>query len=389
MAATALIFGAGKTGRGFAAHLAFLGGYELILIDKDPQLVSGLRAAGQYDIRLLDEGKTVCTIKPAGVFSIDDPSWIASFTVTSLVFTAVFGNNLEALAATLAPAFEKRYSENPEQFLTIITCENFTDAAGVLKKMVLRHLSPEKASEIARWVNEKIGFSESIILRTCLDAAPGDPALTVRAQNYFELPCDGEALKERLDVYGLKPLRHFADQLRRKIYTYNCINAVITYLGAQLGYTELYEAGNDREILAIAEKAAHETSKAQLAEFGFNREEQRQWVSAAFAKFSDRNIPDPISRNGADPARKLGKEDRLIGPALLALKHGIYPEGLLKGILACFAYHDPDKKQQISDLIGEKGLPAVLQEVCGLSMQDELARLIEEQFSKTNLYGGA
>ena len=391
MAATALIFGAGKTGRGFAAHLAFLGGYELILIDKDPQLVAALRAAGQYEIRILDEKSTICTIRPAGVFHIDEPAWMEYFTTTSLVFTAVFGNNFEALAASLSPAFEKRHSENPEQFLTIITCENFTDAAGVLKKMVLGHLmvlgqiSPEKA----RWVAEKIGFSESIILRTCLDAGPGDPALTVRAQNYFELPCDGEALKERLDVYGLKPLRHFADQLRRKIYTYNCINAVITYLGAQKGYTELYDAGNDAEILAIAEKAAYETSIAQLAEFGFNCDEQRQWVNAAFAKFADRNIPDPIGRNGADPARKLGKEDRLIGPALLALKYGIYPEGLLKGILACFAYHDPDKKQPISDLIAKKGLPAVLQEVCGLSMQDELAQLIEEQLSKTSLHGGA
>jgi mannitol-1-phosphate 5-dehydrogenase len=384
MAATALIFGAGKTGRGFAAHLAFLSGYELILIDKDQQLVSQLRAAGQYDIQLLNEEKSICTIRPAGVFSSDDPSWHAHLTTTALVFTAVFGNNLEALAASLSPALEKRYLENPEQFLTIITCENFTNAAAVLKKMVLSHLSPEKA----RWVSEKIGFSESIILRTCLDAGPGESALTVRAQNYFELPCDAEALKERLDVYGLKPLRHFGDQLRRKIYTYNCINAVITYLGAQKEYAELYEAATDAEILTIAEKAASETSIAQLAEFGFDSDEQRQWVNAAFAKFADRNIPDPISRNGADPARKLGKEDRLIGPALLALKYNIYPEGLLKGILACFAYHDPDKKQQISDLIAEKGLPAVLQEVCGLSMRDELAQLIEEQLFQTSLHGG-
>jgi mannitol-1-phosphate 5-dehydrogenase len=381
--ATALIFGAGKTGRGFAAHLAHLGGYELILIDKDPPLVSELRAAGRYDIRMFDEEGTICTIRPAGVFAIDDPAWHAYFAGTSLVFTAVFGNNLEALAASLRPGFEKRYSENPEQFLTIITCENFTDAAGVLKQGVLGQLAGEKAG----WVADKIGFSESIILRTCLDAGPGESPLTVRAQDYFELPCDGDALKEVLPVYGLKPMRHFADQLRRKIYTYNCINAVITYLGAQRGYTQLYEAGNDAEILAIAEKAACESSIAQLAEFGFDSEEQRQWVSAAFAKFADRNIPDPIGRNGADPARKLGKEDRLIGPARLALKYGIQPEGLLKGILACFAYHDPDKKLQISDLILQKGLPAVLQELCGLSMRDELAQLIEEQLFQTSRHG--
>jgi mannitol-1-phosphate 5-dehydrogenase len=51
---TALIFGAGKTGRGFAAHLAFLGGYDIVLIDKNRQLVDDLRKAGQYDIQILD-----------------------------------------------------------------------------------------------------------------------------------------------------------------------------------------------------------------------------------------------------------------------------------------------------------------------------------------------
>jgi mannitol-1-phosphate 5-dehydrogenase len=384
MAATALIFGAGKTGRGFAAHLAFLGGYDVILIDRDRHLVAELQRAGKYDIRLLDEQGTVCTVQPAGVFHIDDPAWMDYFTATHLVFTAVFGNNLEALAVSLSPAVEQRASAGPDPFLTILTCENFTNAAAALKNMVLVRLSPATAT----WLNKKVGFSESIILRTCLDAAPGQALLTVRAQNYFELPCDGDALKEDLHVYGLKPLSHFADQLRRKIYTYNCINAVITYLGAQKGYTQLYEAANDAEILAVSRRAARETSDAQLAEFGFDPREQQEWVNAAFAKFADLNIPDPIGRNGADPARKLGKEDRLIGPALLALKHGIYPKGLLQGILACFAYRDANKKQQIFDLIRKKCLQAVLQSVCGLSMQDELAQLIKEQLSKTSLHGG-
>ena len=376
---TALIFGAGKTGRGFAAHLAFLGGYQIILIDKNKELVADLREAGQYDIQVLDNEKMSCIIEPAGVFHIDDFLWSGYFVSTPLVFTAVFGNNLAALATSLAPAFKRRSLDNPEQALTIITCENFTDAARFLKKMVLKDLGGEKEG----WVSEKIGFSESMILRTCLEAGIDQPPLTVRAQNYFELPCDGDEVKEDLAVYGLRPLSHFANQLRRKIYTYNCINAVITYLGAQKGYSQLYQAGNDTEILVIARKAAEETSVAQVAEFGFDVREQENWVEAAFAKFADVNIPDPIERNGTDPARKLGREDRLIGPALLALKHGIYPEGLLKGIMACFDYRDPGKSFAVSDLVREKGVVWVLKEVCGLSEEEPLFLLISEQVLKT------
>jgi mannitol-1-phosphate 5-dehydrogenase len=382
---TALIFGAGKTGRGFAAHLAYLGGYRILLIDKDLSLVSDLRRAGQYEIQVLGEDRMSCTIKPSGVFHIDDPSWVDHFVVTGLVFTAVFGNNLESLAGSLAPAFARRSRENPGRVLTVITCENFTNAAAMLRKRVQDKLrgGSDVEGKTDRWSLEKAGFSESMILRTCLDAGAGQSPLTIRAQNYFELPCDGDAVKEELSVYGLKPLPNFANQLRRKIYTYNCINAVITYLGAQKGYTQLYEAGNDAAVLAIARKAARETSLAQVAEFGFDAAEQEEWVEAAFAKFADINIPDPIERNGADPARKLGREDRLIGPALLALKHGIYPEGLLKGIMACFDYRDPGKEPALSDRIREKGVGWVLKEICGLSAEEPLFLLISEQVLKT------
>lgn len=380
---TSLIFGAGKTGRGFAAHLAFLGGYDIVLIDKNKQLVEDLKKANQYDIQILNNEKKNCTIKLSGVFHIDDVSWHKEFVETSLIFTSVFGNNLEDFAKYLALALDKRSTENPGQVLTIITCENLTNAAHFLKESVLKNLGQEKE----KWLSEYVGFSESIIFRTCLEPGVNQSPLAVRAQNFFELPCDADAIKEELHVYGLKPLKNFSNQLRRKIYTYNCTNAVIIYLGAKKGYSQLHEAGNDPEILEIARKAANETSLAQVAEFGFDPKEQEEWMNAAFAKFADKNIPDPIERNGADPVRKLSRDDRLIGPALLALKHHIYPEGLLKGIIACFDYKDPNKNFKVSDLILEKGSEYVLKEICGLSPDEELFMLIKEEILKTGMNG--
>ncbi len=380
---TALIFGAGKTGRGFAAHLAFLGGYNIILIDKNRQLVDNLKKAGQYDIQILGNEEMSCTINFSAVYDINDVSWHHEFINTSLVFTSVFGNNLEELSKDLAIAFQKRYTENPNQVLTIITCENLTNAAQFLKKMVIKNLSVEEE----KWLSEKVGFSESIIFKTCLEASKDQSPLTIRAQNFFELPCDGDAIKEDIHVYGLKLLKNFKNQLRRKIYTYNCINAVITYLGAVRGYTQLHEAGNDAEILATARKAANETCNAQVAEFGFDRKEQEEWMNAAFVKFADRNIPDPIERNGADPERKLDRDDRLIGPALLALKHNIYPEDLLAGIIACFHYRDPSKDSTVAEIIHDKGADFALKEICGLSPEEELFMLIKEQIIKSNING--
>ena len=153
---TALIFGAGKTGRGFAAHLAFLGGYNIILIDKNLRLVSELKTAGEYSIQVLNNNEKSCTIPVTAAYHITDSSWHDHFTNTSLAFTAVFGNNLEELGGALAAALRKRYQENPGQLLTIITCENLADAAGFLKEMVIRNLNEDEE----KWVSEKVGFSE-------------------------------------------------------------------------------------------------------------------------------------------------------------------------------------------------------------------------------------
>ena len=379
MSDTAFIFGAGKTGRGFAAHIASLGGYNVVLIDKNKQLIDDLKKEGQYDIQVLGCDEKNATIRFSNAYHINDASWHDLFIKTSIAFTAVFGNNLEELSEHLVVALNKRYLKNPDQSLTIITCENKTDAACFLKDCVLKKIGSEKEA----WLSKHVGFSESIIFKTCLDASAKQSPLTIRAQNFFELPCDADAIKEPLYVYGLKPLKNFKNQLKRKIYTYNCINAVITYLGAQKGYTQLYDAGNDQAILQVARKAANETSEALIAEFRFDPNEQRDWMNAAFAKFSDKNIPDPIERNGADPARKLNRNDRLIGPALLALKHGIYPEGLLEGIVACFDYWDAEKDFKIADLAKEKGIDSVLQQVCGLSKDEQLFTLIKEKYTIT------
>ncbi|MDQ6815295.1 MAG: hypothetical protein M3040_16290 [Bacteroidota bacterium] len=379
---TALIFGAGKTGRGFAAHLAFISGYEVILVDKNKQLIEDLKKAGRYNIEVLGNEERNCTINLSGAYTIDDQAWLPAFVSTHLIFTSVFGNNLEAIATNLAAALRKRYIENARQYLTIITCENLTNAAGFLQNMVVKHMSKEEEKWLLQWV----GFSEAIIFRTCLDAGAAQSALTVRAQNFFEMPCDGEAVKENLHMNGLKPLTNFRHQLRRKIYTYNCINAVIAYLGAEKGYLQLDEAANDPSIVAIARKAAIETCSAQVAEFGFNPIEQQEWMEAALAKFADRNIPDPVERNAADPARKLGRDDRLIGPALLAMKHHIDPEGLLAGIVASFNYFDRDKKYKLADLIRQKGPDVVLKEICGLSPEEELFRLIKAEIVKSGLH---
>ena len=364
--APVFVFGAGKTGRGFLAHLCHDAGIPFVLVDRDEELVRTLRAERRYRVRVLSSPERVVELRPQAVYGVDD-SWDPAFAQTTLCLTAVFGNNLDSLGELLSGAFSRRLSRSPGSRLNVITCENLAGAAEKLRSAVLTRL-PDP--ELRKQVDDAVGFAEAIVLKTCLAPAAQDDPLTVRAQDFFELPCNAASLRAPLPaIAGIRPGEAFQHQLVRKLYTYNCINAVLTYLGARLGNTLLSEAAADPETYRWAKRAGEEASDALVAEFSFDRAEQDTWQVAALAKFADPRLPDPLSRNGADPRRKLGRDDRLIGPARLALRHGGTPRAMAEGIFAGFAFHDGEEPSLL-EIHGD--IDCLLREICGLARDEPL-----------------
>jgi mannitol-1-phosphate 5-dehydrogenase len=78
---------------------------------------------------------------------------------------------------------------------------------------------------------------------------------------------------------------------------------------------------------------------------------------------------DTVAHHGADPRRKLKCADRLVGPALLARKHGIGPLHLPRAITAGFLYEAPGDPGAVfvPVRVAVLGLPAAVREVCELS----------------------
>jgi len=374
--AEVIIFGAGKTGRGFIGYLCHSSGYTLTFVDKNEELVRQLNEEKQYKINILGDPAKNITLSNYHAFVSDDKRWMSHFCNASMAFVSVVGTNFPSLAPLLCKAIEKRYHLYPEQPFNIITCENYTSAAAYLRRLITG-LCPN--TSLQKWIHSHVGIVEAMVLCTSLDPSGDDHPLTINNQPFYELPCDAEAFRgDPPPLTGLKPLRNFSHQLERKIYTYNCINAIISYMGACKGYQWLWEAAEDKEILQVAHQAGQEISQALIAEYGFDPTEQAQWIQAAISKFSNRNIPDPIERNAADVRRKLSRNDRLTGPALLCLKHHITPSAIIKGMIAAFSYND--KGFSVLRYIEKEGVEKVIHEICGLDPGEPLFNLIVSSF---------
>ncbi len=249
--------------------------------------------------------------------------------------------------------------------------------------MLRQKIDERLAADDRAYLAAGVGIAEATVLRSCIEPTPeqraADP-LAVQAQDYWELQIDAAALVESLPpIAGLEPVPNFRAALERKLFTYNAGNAAIAYLGAQRGYRYLYEAANDPMILAVVQGVYAESGAAICARHGYTAEEQVAYAQQSLRKYQDPTIVDPVERNARDPLRKLGRHDRLVGPACLALECGIRPFQLALAIAAALKYTNPQDTSavKLQQMLAAEGPDAVFEKVCEIERDGILARLVK------------
>jgi mannitol-1-phosphate 5-dehydrogenase len=211
------------------------------------------------------------------------------------------------------------------------------------------------------------------------DVRRRDP-LWVACEPYRRLPVDAAAFRGRVPaVVGLEPVGNILAYQRRKLATHNMSHALAAYLGWRAGHEFIWQAVADPEVLRIVRAAMAETGRALVSRFGFAERTQREHEEDLLERYRNRALGDQVRRVAADPLRKLGADDRLVGSARLCLEEGVEPEHVILGIRAALAYDPPDdpSAQRLQQALRTRGLEAVLGDVCGVSPADPLwARLV-------------
>ncbi|HVX68056.1 MAG TPA: hypothetical protein VHA11_15695 [Bryobacteraceae bacterium] len=376
---TAVVFGAGKIARAFIAHLLTLSGYHITFVERAPALAASLRERGRYKVSILGAPEHDIVISGFRVLEpAEEEAVAAALASAGIVFTAIGGPNLPETAPLLAAGVRRAISDGRREPLNVILCENYFQPGPWLRGMVRDQLSGGEQ----QWLNAHVGFVESLVLRSSIEPTEemrAEDPLSLKAQNAWELPVDRDAfVGEPPAIRGLAPKGNFQGGLIRKLFTYNAINAVIAYSGYLRGHRLLSDAANDPEIAALARRAGEESSEALCRHFHFDPEEQGQFAAAALAKYQKTEIVDPIERNARDPLRKLARNDRLVGPAALALEHDIEPRALSQGIAAGLHYDDASDPSavKLQELIGRAGVEGALREVCGINSAGRLGQMV-------------
>jgi len=325
----AVVFGAGKVGRGFLCQLLGRSGWDFSLVDASQSLLNELGDGWiVHNLSSQEEER----LRARSLHHIDS-NLFELIESADLILTSIGANHLEGWARGIREPLCQRLSEGA---LDLILAENHPHPAEAVRAALLDGALADEAALI----DTHLGIAQAQVLRSCIEPTAEQHPTTVQVQDHWTLPLDGDALLSAVDVKGFEPKPDFKRELTRKLYTYNCVNAVVCYVGHLAGYEWLSDAANDERISQLALQAGEESSKALAAAFGFEEYELRDWCQRALAKYQDETIRDPIERNARDPVRKLGANERLLGPVNLCIEHDLPHDFLLIGIAAALRYPD-------------------------------------------------
>ena len=351
MAQRLLIVGAGRIGRGFLAHLFSQAGWGVSFVERSEPLVAELRQRGSYTVHLAGEGGRVEHVVLSGFTTLSaeqDVEVAAEIDRADLLAVAVQPSDLASAAALLAPGLRRRFSERPEG-LNLILCANAPGTASLLRREL--ELAGGEGSSL-----KPLGILETIIIRAIPDPPPellaGNP-LDLLASDCSELYVHRDAAVGTLpEMPGLVPQDRFAERGLRKLYTYNLIHALLGFWGLAEGYDTVADSYRDPWIRRQAERALEEATAGLRGEFGFSPEEMGDWNAGVRRLMSNPHFGDRLQRVVREPLRKLSRNERLTGAALLALKHGEKPWVLARVI--AYALHflglGPEQARQACQL---------------------------------------
>lgn len=374
-------FGAGNIGRGFIGQLLHESSYDISFVDVQAGIVDALKTRGRYEVVMADEGERRVSVDRVTAFhSVDEADEVVrQLVVADLVTTAVGPPVLPILAPALAKGLVQRVRSGGAP-VNVIACENMIGGSEALRSSVMEHVSDKDAAAVA----EVAGFPNAAVDRIVPEQTT--EGIDVLVEPFFEWVVDASQVNgERPAVEGITYVESLAPYIDRKLLTVNTGHAAVAYLGYVRGRETISDALEDEAVLEEASSALEETGLLLVEEHGFDSDEHREYIKKVLDRFRNPRITDAVTRVTRTPIRKLGRNERLISPALRLLDRGHVPVHLATVIGTVLRYDDSGDEQalELQETIRSVGERSALARYAGIEEDHPLVDLTVERLEQS------
>jgi mannitol-1-phosphate 5-dehydrogenase len=364
--------------------LAWQAGFEIVFVDKKPDLVAALQKTGCYQVKLYGRQCEQVAVSGFRVYhSGQRQEVVEEIADATLVLTAVFDHNLADVAQTLALAVSTCRRAGRQTPLNCIACENMMDSSSTLGRHVRHYLEAEDLG----YCEEYVGFPDCMISRIVPRPEP-DPLVMV-AEDYNEWTARAESFKGEKPA-GLTALELVDNQtarLERKLFIHNGGHAICGYLGFHRQRTYIHEAVADPVVAGHVVRALDELGEIVRCKHGFSAAAIEAYKEGFKRRGAVAELRDEVLRVVREPVRKLSSRERLVAPALLAEEYSLPRRWIVQGIVAALKYRHPADLQslQLAEKLRQQGVAAVVEEVCGIRQGSALSAEIAQAWKDWQL----
>ncbi|KFG77824.1 mannitol-1-phosphate 5-dehydrogenase [Metarhizium anisopliae] len=371
----AVHFGAGNIGRGFVACFLHNSGYEVVFADVVDSLIDKINSSPSYKvIEVGSEGTTENTITNYRAINskTHEEDLINEIATAEVVTCSVGPNILKFIAPVIAKGIDRR--SNDDAPLHVIACENAIGATDTLAKHIKdpRNTAPERLEDHhlrARYANSAID--------RIVPAQDPNAGLDVTLEKFFEWVVDKTPFQDVgiPSIEGINWVDNLAPFIERKLYTVNTGHATAAYHGYNRRKRTVYDALQDRAIMAEVRGALMETKNLIVSKHEFEEDDQAAYVEKIIKRIGNPHLEDAVERVGRAPLRKLSRKERFIGPAAELAEADQPIKYLLDAIEMCFRFQnveEDEESKELAKIMSENSPEEVVSKVCGIQTSDKI-----------------
>lgn len=338
-------------------------------------IIDQLNASKSYKvIQVGAEGTTETTISNYRAINskTHEADVIKEISTADVVTCSVGPNILKFLAPVIAKGVDMR--PNDATPIAVIACENAIGATDTLAEHIKhpKH-TPEHRLEDH---HQRARYANSAIDRI-VPAQDPDAGLDVKLEKFYEWVVDRSPFHDHQPpaIQGVKWVDDLIPYIERKLFTVNTGHAAAAYHGYYHQKTTVYDALQDKQILAEVKKALAETSTLITGKHGIEEEEQMSYVNKIITRIGNPHLEDAVERVGRAPLRKLSRRERFIGPAAELAEDGKPFGALLDAAEMAFRFQNvegDEESAELAKIMASSTADEVVQKVCGLTEADKL-----------------
>lgn len=373
-----LIVGAGRLGKGFIGETFDNAGWKISFLDKNEEVVENLKQSKAYHVTVHREDRIdQHEVKGFEVFSCStDYPCMEAVLSADVIALVIYPEDFADAANYLGPCLAKRALLNPTKDLDILCLTNKNYLMPGIETCFLNALGTDTAKA---WFKEHVALRDTIIRRGT--DAQSNAALQVRTTAVLSLLIQSPLLVSLDDVEWMEPCDNLELLKDIKVFIVNGPHVTAAFAGYLKGYRTINEVRADPECAALIKAVHGEAYEGILREYPITKADLDRLSVFPVAKGE---MEDQIYRVAYDPIRKLGRNDRLTGMALICLKNDIDPVAIIQSIANGFAYTNPQDSMavKLQKEIKEQGIRYCIMKYCGLEKNHSLVSRIETCYDK-------